>query len=608
MNLLGEILNIDLTTRTVTAAPLEDAATRRYLGGRGLNVWQLQQRVGPEVDALGPENVLLLSCGLLTGTEAPVSSRLQIGARSPLTGLLGSSNVGGHFGAALRSAGYQSVQITGQADAPVYLWIDANGVEIRDAAALWGLDTRATAAALKVQAAERDAKIMTIGPAGENLARYASLIMADGHAAGRTGLGAVMGSKRLKAIVITHTPSRRPPDPATRSLMQAYAQSIRSAERYEIYARYSNSAYLNWSNEMGILGTRNFQEAQFDGSEKIDGVEIARYVTKVKSCHRCPVHCKAEIRVDHGRFAVMLGERPDIEPLMAMGPRIGVDDPEAVLYLFSLSNTLGLDVISAGGAVAFAIDLYQRGILTDDDTGGLALNWGDAEAVATLMRQIAHREGLGNALAEGVRAAAQRIGGDAAHFAYHTKGLELPGYDPRGAFGTALGYAVSNRGADFTSVYPTQEFFWSPEQGRDILGDPKAVERLAPEGKGALVRYASIVSAVLDSLGLCKIPVLSIVGDFSLENEARLASALSGWDLTAEDLFEAGERIVNAERRFNLACGMTPGDDDLPDRFVEEPIPGGPTQGRTVPLQTMLRDFYRAMGWDREGRPPEATA
>lgn len=604
MSAPGKVLTIDLTTRQITTDVIDAASARQYLGGRGLNIWQLRQLVGPAVDPLSPENPLFLSCGLLTGSEVPASSRLQLGARAPQTGLLGSSNVGGHFGAALHAAGFHMVRIVGRADAPASLWIDADRAEIRDAADLWGLDTRDAAEALRAQAGDADLKALLIGVGGENLVRYASINTSDGHAAGRTGLGAVMGSKRLKAIVIASRGDRRPPDPAVRDLVQEYARSIRNAERFATYSTYSNSVYLSWANDLGILGTRNFREAQFEGAEKVDGREMARYVRKAKSCHRCPVHCKAEIRIEHGRFATLVGERPDVEPLMALGPKIGVDDPEAVIHLFSLTNAYGIDAISTGGSIAFAMDLYERGILTDADTGGLALRWGDAEAARALMGQIARREGLGDTLAEGVREAARRIGRGAEHYAYHVKGLELPGYDPRGAQGTALGFAISNRGADYTTVYPSLEFFWSPEQGRQAFGSAESVNHLSPEGKGALVKHSAIVSAVLDALGICKVPVLSVVGDFSLEKEARLAAALTGWDLTAQELFDAGYRIVNAEREFNLACGMTRADDDLPDKFVEEPIPAGPTQGKTVDLQKMLRDFYAAMGWDREGRPP----
>jgi aldehyde:ferredoxin oxidoreductase len=602
MNLLGEMMTIDLSTGVVTTTTLDETVARRYLGGRGLNAWQMRRLVGPEVDAYDPENALILGCGLVTGTEFPSSSRLQLAARSPQTNLLGSSNVGGHFGAALRGAGYQAIRIVGRADRPVYVWIDANGAEIRDAAHLWGLETQDVSPALGF---EHEAWVMSIGVAGENLVRFASILTSDDHAAGRTGLGAVMGSKRLKAIAIArHQPDRKERNGTVAALARRYALNIRQSERYELYSTYSNGAYLTWTNDLGMLGTRNFQTAQFEHADRLNGTGFMRYVTRHKTCHRCPVHCRAEIRIDHGRYARLLGSRPDIEPLMAFGPRIGVDDLEAVLYLYNLTNQLGLDVISTAGVLAFAIELFERGILTPEDTGGLALRWGDVEAAVTLTHQIAQRAGFGQVLAEGVRRAAQLIGRDAEQYAHHSKGLELPGYDPRGAQGTALSFAISNRGADYASVYPSLEFFWTPEQARQALGTEKAVDPRSPAGKGALVRYAYIVSAVLDALGVCKVPILSVVGDFSLEPEAELASALTGWDLTPARLFEIGSRIVTVERLLNLSYGMSHHDDVLPDMFLKIPLASGPTKGQTVALAEMVRDFYAAMGWDNKGQPP----
>jgi aldehyde:ferredoxin oxidoreductase len=249
------------------------------------------------------------------------------------------------------------------------------------------------------------------------------------------------------------------------------------------------------------------------------------------------------------------------------------------------------------------MELYERGILTEEDTGGLSLNWGDAEAMEALMRQIAHREGLGNILADGVRLAAAMIDRGAEQFAFHSKGLEMTAYDPRGAMGTALGYAVSSRGADFTSVYPVPEYRWDPSLGREILGDEASVNRFTTAGKAALVRHTMIISAVLDSLGLCKVPALSVVGDYSLVNEAELTAAITGWPITAEDLFQIGERIVNLERLFNLRHGATSADDDLPDRFTEEPLPDGRAQGGTVNLAPMIAEFYATMEWDEQGYP-----
>ena len=604
---LGKLLTVDLTNREIEMAEFPEALARRFLGGRGINATLLLEQVGPGTDPLGPENVLILSCGLLTGTEAPASSRLHLGARSPLTGLLGSSNVGGHFGAELRAAGFQSVLIRGRAARPAVLWLHGGQAEIRDAGDLWGQDAWATQDHLRETLGEARAKIMAIGPGGENGVRYACIMTGRGHAAGRTGLGAVMGAKNLKAIAVSRNPfrnpfSRRKRVSKARALVKQYVERIRQAPRYETYARYSNSAYVTWAREAGILATRNYRGTQFEGAERIDGRQMIKYVTRTQSCHRCPVHCKAEVKVPEGRFAVE-GDRPDIEPIVALGSKCGLDDVEALLYLYNLAGRLGIDVISTGGALAFAMELYERGILTDEDTGGIELTWGHAEAMETVMRQIARREGLGAVLAEGVVRAARIIGGGAEQYAFHSKGLELTAYDPRGAMGTALGYAVSTRGADFTSVYAIPEYRWDAAQGREVFGSAKAVDRFSTGGKGALVKRCMIVSAILDSLGLCKVPILSVMGDFSLQNEAALASALSGWTFSAADLLSIGERILNVERLFNLRHGATRADDDLPDRFTEEPLPNGPARGATVAIEPMRRDFYAAMGWDDDGWP-----
>ncbi len=620
---LGRSLIVDLTSREVEVADFPEEVARSLLGGRGVNAWQLLRRVGPGTDPLSPENVLILSCGLLTGTQAPASSRLHVGARSPLTGLLGSSNVGGHFGAALRAAGFQSVLIRGRADRPAALWLHDGQAEIRDAGHLWGQDAWTTQSRLQEELGEQSEignrkpvlspaevskiRVMAIGPGGENGVRYACIMTGRGHAAGRTGMGAVMGSKNLKAIAVRKTSEvskdfRSLKDETISALVKRYVEQIRSAPRYDTYARYSNSAYVTWAREEGLLSTRNYRQTQFEGAEQIDGRQMSKYVTRSRSCYRCPVHCKADVKVSAGRFAAE-GDRPDIEPIINLGSKCGLDDVEALLYLYNLAGQLGIDVISTGGVLAFAMELYERGVLTEEDSGGVALTWGNAEAMETLMRQIARREGLGDVLAEGVRRAAQIIGRGAEQYAFHSKGLELTAYDPRGALGTALGYAVSTRGADFTSVYAIPEYRWDAARGREVFGSEGAVDRLSSEGKGALVKRSMIVSAILDSLGLCKVPILSVVGDFSLENEAELASALTGWPLTAADLLAIGERILNAERLFNLRHGATRADDDLPDRFTEQPLPDGPARGKTVPIQLLVRDFYAAMGWDADGRP-----
>jgi aldehyde:ferredoxin oxidoreductase len=446
---------------------------------------------------------------------------------------------------------------------------------------------------------------MVIGPGGENGVRYACIMTGTRHAAGRTGMGAVMGAKNLKAIAVSRSPfSSRKRASEALALVRDYAHKIRTAPRYETYARFSNSGFVTWASEAGILATRNYRQVRFEGADQIDGLRLIDYVTRSKSCYHCPVHCKAEIEIREGRYAGTRGERPDIEPLVNLGSKCGLDDPEAVMYLYNLASTLGIDVISTASALAFAMDLYERGIISLEESGGIELTWGNAEAMETMMYRIARREGFGAVLAEGVRRAAQIIGRGAEVYAYHCKGLELTAYDPRGGMGTALGYALSTRGGDFTSVYAVPEYRWRPEEGREWFGTEKAVDRLSLEGKGQLVKRTMIVSAILDALGICKVPVLSVVGDYSLEDEAALTAALSGWDVTADDLALVGERIVNLEKLFNVRHGAGREDDDLPDHFVEDPVPDpGPTYGMTVDIQQLVEDFYAAMGWDNEGYP-----
>ncbi len=595
-------MSADLASGQIERRAFPEQLVHRHLGGRGVNAWYLAHD-----DA---DDLLVMSCGLLTGTAAPSSSRLHISARSPLTGLLGSSNVGGYLGAALRAAGARSLLIRGRAASPCWLYLDGERAELRDASHLWGLDTRETAAALQAEL-DGEARLAVIGPAGENEVRYACLMTGTRHAAGRTGIGAVLGAKHLKALAVGKRPAigtRPEPSEEQRQAVRDYAARIRASPRYETYARYSNSTFVTWADEMGVLATRNYQDVHFPGAAQIDGKRLIEYVTRSRTCHRCPLHCKAEIEVREGPYAGTRGERPDIEPIINLGSKCGLDDPEAVLYLYNLAGTLGLDVISLGGVLAFAMELAQRGILSTEETDGLALEWGNAEAMAQMTVRIARREGFGAVLAEGTKRAAEIIRRGAAACAHHSKGLELTGYDPRGLMGSALGYAVSTRGGDFTSVYAAPEYRWGPEEGRAWFGTPAAVDRLDTAGKGALVKRSMLVSAAIDALGLCKVPLLSVVGDFSLENEAELSSALAGWELSADDLLRAGERTVVLERLYNLRHGASRADDDLPDRFVEERVPGpGPTRGMTVDLQPMVDDFYSAMGWDEQGRPTAET-
>jgi aldehyde:ferredoxin oxidoreductase len=421
-------------------------------------------------------------------------------------------------------------------------------------------------------------------------------------------MGAVMGAKHLKAMMVRGPRLKEIMDPSTSKLIKEYIRKVKaSVSRYRDYSTWGSSGDILELHQMGLLGTQNYRKMQFEGAGKIDGRYLANYVTRRISCHRCPVHCKAEVEISDGKYKNFKGSRPEYETVIDLGALCGLSDPEALLYLSNLCNRLGLDSISTGSVIAFAMDLFDRGILTQKDTDGLDLTWGNADAMETLMMRITRREGLGDVLARGVRRAAEIIGKGAEKYAYHVKGVEIYGGDPRGMMGTALSYAVSLRGGDFTSVYPVPEFRYTAEQAEQEFGTREAVDYQATRGKGALVKKCLLVSAVIDSLGICKVPALTIIGDFDLEKEAALTRVLTGLDISAADMFKIGERIVNLQKLINLKLGATAADDTLPDKFLNEPIANGPALGQRVrELKSMVSEFYRSMGWDDEGAPTKA--
>lgn len=602
MPLLGRILEVDLDTGACRPREFPEAAARRWLGGRAFNVAHLYRHLSPGADPLGPENILILSCGLLTGAPVPTSSRLHVNALSPLTGLLGSSNVGGRFGDRLRSAGWQAVAVRGRSEAPVFLEIDAAGAALRDARDLWGLDTWAAQDRLEGMAGGSRAAVLTIGPAGENRVPTACLVAERDHAAGRTGLGAVLGAKNLKALLVH--PGDLAPEPADpprlRAAVQRFLRLVTASPDYRTFSEVGGAGYVQWADEKGYMAARHFRETHFEGSAALDGRRLADKVVQTRGCPRCPVRCKAVLDFGNGREPAY---RPEFEPMINLGAKCGLADLEALVRLDNLCTRLGLDSTSAGNAAAFAMDLQERGLLPPEAAGGLDLAWGSAPAMEALFRDMAAGRGLGGLLGRGVREAARRLGPEAEALAVHVKGLELTAYHPAAILGTALGYAVSSRGGDYNNVYASLEQRWTPEQARRVLGTERAVDPEAAEGKGRLVALAVKVNTVVDSLGLCKVPTLSLIGAFDLELEAALAAAVTGWELAAADLMAVGQAAADLERLFNLRHGLDPAEDRLPERFLQAP----PARLTAEKFRRMREEFYAAMGWDPEGRVPQAT-
>jgi aldehyde:ferredoxin oxidoreductase len=606
MKSFGQLLDVDLNVGTWRILEFSDDDVSGYLGGRGINVKYIYDNIPADIDPLGSENILVLSCGLLTGTAAPASSRLHINALSPLTGLLGSSNVGGDFGVQLRSCGIQQLIMRGRAPAPVYLWIDADTVEIRNAKSLWGLDTWETQDHLKQTLGSENLKILTIGPGGENGTLFGCILTERDHVAGRTGMGSVMGSKNLKAIVIRGQKAKRPfrSSENGHEAIKRYVWQITNSPHFKEVKKFGGAGYVKWADDLGILATRNYRDYHFEDAERIDGKQLEKNITRRRGCPRCPIQCKAELKFQKGRLKDIEVVRPEFEPMLSLGSKCGLNDLDTLIYLDNLCTRLGIDNISAGSAIAFAMDLYDRGIIDSDDTGGLDLSWGNGESMEILIRQMVSGQGFGAVLSKGVRRAASTIGRGAERFAAHVKGLELSGYHPDNIMGTALGYAVASRGADFNDIYATMEYKWLPEEEIEELGSPRAADLKSIHGKAELVRRSMIIGVVLDSLGLCKLPALCLICTYDLVAEAELVNSLLGAGVDAPGLFAAGERIVNLERLFNLKHGVSHVDDRLPDMFFEKDYNAGQEPSKPYEwMEPMKQEFYLVMGWDDEGRP-----
>jgi aldehyde:ferredoxin oxidoreductase len=569
------------------------------------------------VDPLGPDNLLVVAPGLLTGGPAPTASRVHLGARSPLTGLLGSSSIGGDLGEPLAAARVAALAVRGAAPTPSLLVLDQDGARLEPAGDLWGAETGPALGALRGRFGPR-AALLAIGPSGERRAALACVVAGNGHAAGRTGMGAVLGSKLLKAIVVPGAGGRAAPAAVAagaalprlplhaqqphldaRTAAHRYVAAIMSSPRWDEVTRFGSTSGIGWGNEKGVLATRNFESGRFEHADALDGQALDVRVVRRTGCRRCPVRCKAFLT---GTADGTQSLRPEFESLAALGSRLGIGDADAVLRLHERCDELGLDTLSAGATVAFAVDLFEQGIIDRRDSGGLALQWGGADEIGALLEEMGAREGFGAVFADGVRAAAARLGRGSERLAYHVKGLELTAFDPRGAFGTALGYAVANRGADYSSVYARHEFDAPPDAG-DLYEGERPDDPRSPVGKAALVRRSMIVSAALDSLGLCKVPALSLVNRYDLELESELVRGVTGLPMRAADVEAAGERIVVLERLFNLACGASVADDGLPARFTRA---ADDPSTVAVPLEQMRAQFYALMGWTPDGRPTRA--
>ncbi len=591
----GLVLRVDLTTGVIEEEPLDGTFARRYIGGRGFTSRLQYDLIPKNVDPLGPENVLIVAPGALTGTPAPSASRFVVAARSPLTGILGDANSGGFFGAVLKRAGYGLLLIRGKSPHPVYLRIDDDGVTLCDAPHLWGKDVHEATNIIK-QEAGRGFCVAAIGPAGENLVHIAGVIADKDHAAARTGLGAVMGSKQLKAIAVR---SRRSVPLHDQAGFDELVDELLDIERtdpraQDLHARGTLGTLMDHHSLIGAMNTRNFQYGQFEDKDKVDDEALsAEYLVRTTGCYRCSLRCDRYSRIQGGEFSGVEVGGPEYSTTVALGPGVGVNNMAAILKGNDLANRYGLDTIDLGGVIAFSMELAQRGLLTKEEADGLDLNWGNYHTVLELIERIAFREGpFADLLANGVHVAAQEIGRGADHYAVHVKGMTPAPLDARVVKVYNFRYAVSSRGADHLRI---------SAPGGYILDHIPLIEA------AETLRYWESIITIPDLMGVCKFAYTyyTVTPDVALHRTLDILPALytatTGFPLTKDELLVAAARVTNVERAHNCRLGLTAADDTLPPRFTEDPMPAGPAKGEVYDiLEPMKEAWYAVQGWNTE--------
>jgi len=597
----GKILRVNLTTRKITSEDVDPQVARDYVGGRGWAIRYLYDEVDPKVDPLSPENKLIFATGPMTATPAPTGNRYMVVTKSPLTGALAHSNSGGDFPTWMKRTGFDIFIFEGVAAQPVYVWVNEEQAEIRSAEHIWGKDVHQTTDLL-LEETNPNAKVACIGPGGENLVLMAAIMNDKHRAAARSGVGAVMGSKNLKGVVVmgNKTPAFFDEEGLRRLSIELSKEVGADVKKGSSLRTYGTAYVPQVTNALGILPTRNFQTGVFEGVNKIDGVALReKYLISHKPCYRCPIACGRLTEVNEGKY-VGKGEGPEYETIASLGSACGIDNLAALTVANYRCNELGLDTISTGLTISAAMELYERGII-DDQVTGQQLRFGDGDAVIDMVEKIAYRQGFGNQLAEG----SYRL----AHYYEHpevsvtARKQELPGYDPRGAQGMGLLYATSNKGASHMEGDVAYE---------EVFGVPVKIDPLVTEGKAELVKRFQDVFALIDSAGLCVFFALRYV--FSKDKMvwpdrlARVVNLTTGAEYSPEEIMLAAERVYNLERLFLIRADSGPNQDTIGVRLLEEPLSVGPAKGRVVALEDMLPEYYLERGWPQGIPSPEKLA
>ena len=594
----GKILWVDLTVNKVTIEHLNKNIVRKYIGGTGLATRILYDQTSVETDPLGPDNPLIFMTGPFTGTKVPLSGRHHVVSRSPLTGIFGESDVGGRWGTELKKSGFDGVVVRGSAKKPTYIWINGANVELSSADHLWGLDTYDVDPILKRET-DNNAAVTSIGQAGERLALISSIMSEgkDGRAAGRCGLGAVMGSKKLKAIVVKGDMDISVADPqdlfnSIKEYGPLYVKQAKYLRDYGTSGGITTIAYL------GDLSVKNWTEGITpDEVENLSGKKMAESILSSRYyCFSCLIGCGRVVTNTTGKYSPVDGGGPEYESVALLGANVLVDNLKAVSKANELCNRYGLDVISTGAVIGFALEAYDRGLLKPEDCGEDKLQWGDPDLIVSLIHKIGQRKGLGMLLGNGVKRVAEKLGGSASEFALHVKGLELPAHDPRAHNSLALGYATSSRGAchNQASSHIFERMAILPE-----LGYPDVQDRFGVEGKGLLVAKLQDYMAMFDSLKVCK---FLTVGNVQPSQIIRWIKSVTGWNFTLNEFMITGERISNLKRLYNIRLGLRRKDDILPQRIMKERKQDGSAKN-LPPLNTMLSEYYECRRWNEYGVP-----
>jgi aldehyde:ferredoxin oxidoreductase len=597
---------VDLTRQKIWVEPTPKELLSKYMGGRGVNAKYLWDLGKPKADPLSPENPLIFGTGLFNGTFIPTASQLTITSKSPATNLYCKSNAGGHWAVELGFAGYNHLVVIGASKKPTFLLIQDDLVETRSASHLWGKDVRETNAIL-TKDTEEGAQVACIGPAGENLVKFACIMVSTYHAAGRGGLGAVMGSKRLKAIAVRGTKEQiKVADPeALRNAVVRFLAKVPKNAKAQIYYKYGTTATLQAINEASALPSYNFRETRFEQAYKIDGDRLVElgYIKGMTGCTSCPINCHRYSVVGRGKYRGYSGG-PEYETLASFGAGCGVENLEAIMKANELCNLYGLDTISTGGVIQWAMECYEKGVITKSDTDGLELDWGNDEVVIELISKIAHRQGFGNILAEGTKIAADHIGRGSWKWAVQAKGLEQSRVDTRSAKAYALAFAVNPRGPDHLHASPMAEFGFYPESRelvKKLTGSEKYADPHVIDKKAEIVRWHEDYYALTEVLGLCTFATITS-HVLTPEILVEFFQAFTGEKTSEEKLMLVGRRVVTLERCLNVREGLMRKDDVLPWRLMNEPVTKGPQKGLVNSrdeLDAMLDRYYELHGWDK---------